>query len=155
MTPLQKAAQALIGRWESPTLFIDSEVEALGKALEDDIMQSTGVVAWLRHDRFKAMTDDEKSSWIESGNGDVVEDYTIPLYLQSMAAKTEGLVSAADDVVTTRNWDEDADHENGMYVNTCHNCKTKFIGHKRRITCKVCATEWHERKLAVNPQPPQ
>lgn len=33
---------------------------------------------------------------------------------------------------------EDFGHENGMYQHICHNCKEKFIGYKRRITCKIC-----------------
>ncbi len=39
-----------------------------------------------------------------------------------------------------RDWREDADHENGKYWNECENCRRMFIGHKRRIWCKVCAT---------------
>ena len=38
-----------------------------------------------------------------------------------------------------RNWTEDADHENGRYLCRCTTCKQPFIGHKRRVTCKVCA----------------
>lgn len=37
-------------------------------------------VAWLRKDGLKAITDDEKQAWIESGNMNIVEDYTMPLY---------------------------------------------------------------------------
>ena len=33
---------------------------------------------------------------------------------------------------------EDFPHENGMYQHICLNCKEKFIGHKRRLTCKTC-----------------
>ena len=39
-----------------------------------------------------------------------------------------------------RDWAEDAAHENGNYQNKCANCGTVFIGHKRRVWCKVCAT---------------
>ena len=85
MTPLQKAAQAILDYWDAPASLaqlLNSEhiYEKLRGALEDETAQETELVAWLRHDRFKAMTDDEKSSWIESGNGDVVDEYTIPLY---------------------------------------------------------------------------
>lgn len=38
-----------------------------------------------------------------------------------------------------RDWTEDFCHENGNYMNTCSTCKQTFMGHKRRITCKVCA----------------
>jgi hypothetical protein len=38
----------------------------------------------------------------------------------------------------SRDWPEDFPHENGQYMNTCHVCKNTFIGHKRRVVCKVC-----------------
>lgn len=38
-----------------------------------------------------------------------------------------------------RNWREDFPHENGNYVNRCHDCDNLFLGHKRRITCKLCS----------------
>lgn len=37
-------------------------------------------------------------------------------------------------------WPEDAPHDNGNYLNTCHKCSELFIGHKRRVTCKLCET---------------
>jgi hypothetical protein len=37
-----------------------------------------------------------------------------------------------------RSWPEDSPHENGEYFCTCHRCQRQFIGHKRRVTCKVC-----------------
>lgn len=37
-----------------------------------------------------------------------------------------------------RNWDEDASHENGNYECICVVCGNRFIGHKRRIVCKIC-----------------
>lgn len=40
----------------------------------------------------------------------------------------------------TRDWPEDHEHENGNYYNTCRECGEAFIGHKRRISCRVCAT---------------
>ena len=33
---------------------------------------------------------------------------------------------------------EDYSHENGKYLNMCSECKDVFIGHKRRVTCKLC-----------------
>lgn len=41
---------------------------------------------------------------------------------------------------TARDWTEDAPHENGNYQNLCCGCHQTFIGHKRRVVCKVCAT---------------
>lgn len=37
-------------------------------------------------------------------------------------------------------WLEDKDHENGNYNCRCITCGKTFIGHKRRVECKVCAT---------------
>jgi len=39
-----------------------------------------------------------------------------------------------------RDWAEDFSHENGQYANTCTTCREHFVGHKRRFTCKLCAT---------------
>lgn len=45
----------------------------------------------------------------------------------------------ADTTPGARNWTEDFSHENGEYVNRCTTCRETFVGHKRRVTCKVCA----------------
>jgi hypothetical protein len=36
-------------------------------------------------------------------------------------------------------WKEDATHENGNYFCYCQYCKKEFIGHKRRVRCKLCS----------------
>ena len=38
------------------------------------------------------------------------------------------------------NWPEDSSHENGDYECRCVHCGNTFYGHKRRVTCKWCAT---------------
>ena len=38
------------------------------------------------------------------------------------------------------NWGEDFSHENGDYECRCVHCGNTFYGHKRRVTCKRCAT---------------
>lgn len=38
-----------------------------------------------------------------------------------------------------RDWTEDSPHENGNYQCQCVTCKQSFIGHKRRVQCKLCA----------------
>jgi len=43
-------------------------------------------------------------------------------------------------IASPRDWTEDATHENGQYQCRCTSCGQMFIGHKRRVTCKVCAT---------------
>jgi len=41
---------------------------------------------------------------------------------------------------TPKDWPEDWNNENGNYQCVCGDCKQTFIGHKRRIQCKECAT---------------
>lgn len=36
------------------------------------------------------------------------------------------------------NWTEDFPHENGNYQNKCRECGNEFLGHKRRVVCKLC-----------------
>lgn len=43
-------------------------------------------------------------------------------------------------------WTEDSTHENGNYRCVCIFCKKAFIGHKRRVVCKVCANEDNDDK---------
>ena len=40
---------------------------------------------------------------------------------------------------TPENWPEDFKFENGMYQNKCLSCNRLFIGHKRRVRCRICA----------------
>lgn len=40
-----------------------------------------------------------------------------------------------------RDWEEDWAHNNGQYLCRCMWCKLMFMGHKRRVTCRVCAKE--------------
>ena len=37
-------------------------------------------------------------------------------------------------------WPEDAGQENGAYSCICADCGRMFVGHKRRVTCRACAT---------------
>ena len=37
-----------------------------------------------------------------------------------------------------RDWLEDTEHENGNYQNICGECQKLFMGHKRRVVCKLC-----------------
>jgi hypothetical protein len=40
-----------------------------------------------------------------------------------------------------RSWQKDFPLENGNYMCQCTSCKKNFIGHKRRITCSICASD--------------
>lgn len=44
-----------------------------------------------------------------------------------------------------RNWTEDAQYENGNYMNQCSACGNRFFGYKRRVICKVCAPSFQAR----------
>jgi hypothetical protein len=45
-----------------------------------------------------------------------------------------------------RSWTEDAPHENGNYLCECFECEKFFIGHKRRVVCKLCSVPDAERR---------
>lgn len=55
------------------------------------------------------------------------------------AARDAGVETAIPTKCAPCDWPEDFSHENGNYQNRC-SCGIMFIGHKRRVTCKVCAT---------------
>lgn len=42
---------------------------------------------------------------------------------------------------SVRDWTEDFSLENGMYSNHCVACHEQFVGYKRRVVCKLCATK--------------
>lgn len=51
----------------------------------------------------------------------------------------EKRIAIAKKVDSPQDWSEDFGHENGRYLNTCHQCGRSFMGYKRRVTCKLCA----------------
>ena len=60
--------------------------------------------------------------------------------LESALAATPAVGEGAESMFPdAHNWPEDAAQENGSYCNTCSECKRVFIGHKRRVMCRVCA----------------
>lgn len=54
---------------------------------------------------------------------------TAEAFLETLQAEREN----------ARNWPEDFAHENGNYQCICGGCGKMFYGHKRRVTCRVCA----------------
>lgn len=62
----------------------------------------------------------------------------------------EGWKLLKDSTHEERSWPEDSGHENGNYYCLCHNCGRQFTGHKRRVTCKVCAAPQPAPKAEVN-----
>lgn len=68
---------------------------------------------------------------------------TIPESRQKVMLVDGSTISASPISVSadsTRDWPEDFSHENGRYQNVCIDCGEIFIGHKRRVTCKKCAS---------------
>lgn len=45
------------------------------------------------------------------------------------------------DLKNPRNFPEDFPHENGCYQCQCGDCGNGFLGHKRRVRCKLCEGE--------------
>ena len=44
-----------------------------------------------------------------------------------------------------KSWTEDFFQENGSYLCNCMVCKEQFMGHKRRVVCKVCSdAAWYD-----------
>ena len=67
------------------TKYIDvsDTIKLLLQTIEE--VENKKPVAWLRNDSFKVMTDVEKQGWLLAGEdndywGDLVREYTIPLY---------------------------------------------------------------------------
>ena len=52
----------------------------------------------------------------------------------------------------TRDWPEDATHENGNYRNICLACDSNFIGHKDRHICRRCHFQARARYAAMTPE---
>jgi tetratricopeptide (TPR) repeat protein len=48
-----------------------------------------------------------------------------------------------------QDWPEDFPHENGRYMCTCVECGIDFMGHKRRVVCKVCAKPVSKEQRAL------
>ncbi len=51
-----------------------------------------------------------------------------------------------------RDWTEDFSHENGNYNCRCFSCERTFIGHKRRVQCKVCNDRSVKAWAALTPE---
>jgi hypothetical protein len=69
--------------------------------------------------------------------------YAWPGAPESFAAEAVRVTLAAQPAAPVGDWLEDAAHENGNYQCRCVHCGRMFIGHKRRVTCKVCA-DWRD-----------
>lgn len=61
-------------------------------------------------------------------HGSVIQARRLASYVQDLRKVTPA----------ARNWVEDRCRENGNYSCQCVTCGSVFIGHKRRVTCKIC-----------------
>jgi len=101
--------------------------------------------AWLRKcpdARFWNMTDAMLAAWQAAltqpqAQQAIKQDLTTE---QQAAAVPAGFKLIKDSTREERSWPEDYELDNGRYFNTCCNCERLFLGHKRRIECKACAT---------------
>ena len=59
---------------------------------------------YMRSDGMKAIVADEKSAWIESGKGDVVGDYTVPLYTHPAPQRKSLTPMQLADIENRHNW---------------------------------------------------
>ena len=46
-------------------------------------------------------------------------------------------------MIRPEDFEEDFKHENGQYMCSCYECGMAFIGHKRRVVCKICTARWN------------
>lgn len=69
------------------------------------------------------------------------DDYIKPEYIGKVLM-ADGTWQSVNPPTISRDWEEDFNHENGNYQCICNSCEEYFIGHKRRVTCKICASEF-------------
>ena len=50
-------------------------------------------------------------------------------------------------------WPDDFKYENGNYENTCGHCGARFIGHKRRVNCRLCDSTQDKTKITYAQEP--
>lgn len=84
--------------------------------------------------------------WTEAEEPDVQEERSNPM--NQNGGPESDVEDIWRDVVDNPacNWPEDYAHENGNYMSMCRECGNKFVGHKRRIKCKVCADAMLEER---------
>jgi len=73
---------------------------------------------------------------------------TVPVFAATAAQQAK----AEQEQQLARDWPEDFEHENGNYMCNCSTCGKRFFGHKRRVTCKLCATPASKPEAATAEQ---
>lgn len=102
---------------------------------------------WYNHGS-QAYYCDECASRLNTYNPDAERIYGHPMctmgeYTEGETPAQEGVAALSyytdqESTLAQRSFPEDAGHENGQYQCSCTFCAKVFIGHKRRVACKVC-----------------
>lgn len=85
----------------------------------------------------------ESCFWVDGAlvRGDAnMDNESLQAMRDVIAAAKAKLLADARAAANPEDWAEDFAHENGNYYCTCHRCGGRFMGHKRRVTCRTCAT---------------
>jgi hypothetical protein len=106
--------------------FYNDGITPLPKGFSGDCELTPMVRMIVYPDKFRFVKNGEQISNLKELGREVIEVYLSPL-------------PAPESKEANRDWDEDFNHENGNYQCHCGVCGNYFIGHKRRVRCKVCA----------------
>ena len=120
--------------------------KGIGEVVQNDTQRVQSSEAKAVASALKVVLDD----WANANEvgDDAREDAETALdafYAQSESGKPdtakvpEGWKLLKDTTQEERSWGEDSAHENGNYFCNCCVCLRVFVGHKRRVLCKVCA----------------
>lgn len=117
------------------TLLVDALLGA-ENALDDYITQLERRGASLNYGR--AVLKSIRYALARSGRTESATPDLAQRAAEAKAKSVAAMVASAKDA----DWPEDFAHDNGMYLCRCRGgCGVQFIGHKRRMTCRVCATK--------------
>lgn len=78
---------------------------------------------------------EELQAWLDKDTGLTLNAAVYRLALEALDQRARGYLMPDE----AWNWTIDSAHENGNYMRTCMFCHRSFMGHKRRVVCRVCA----------------
>lgn len=118
---------------------MSDEGDALARAVALALVQLDNKAGWAFTDDSTTLKRHEKA---RTDLVDALKAYHATKPVATVKDETAALKPAAapDGNSESLNWTEDYGQENGRYVNRCTTCGFHFVGHKRRVTCKKCAT---------------
>ena len=117
------------------------------------IMDETGAIGRERYEAIKVLLREHFPEPAPADNGEEPTDADISHAILNddmrgvdhaqlrrlFAARPQPSAQLLRDADQPQDFPEDAAGENGNYWNECIECGRMFIGHKRRIVCKLCA----------------